>query len=59
VEVFRGGEPARFDKAQLSRAMAVEDVRLELELRDGTGRASVLTADLGYRYVQVNAEYTT
>jgi glutamate N-acetyltransferase/amino-acid N-acetyltransferase len=59
VEVFRGGEPVPFDKAQLSRAMAVEDVRLELELRDGAGKASCLTADLGYRYVQVNAEYTT
>jgi glutamate N-acetyltransferase/amino-acid N-acetyltransferase len=59
VEVFRGGEPVPFDRAQLSRAMAVEEVRLELELRDGPGRALCLTADLGYRYVQVNAEYTT
>jgi N-acetylglutamate synthase/N-acetylornithine aminotransferase len=39
--------------------MAVEDVRLELKLKDGPGKATVMTSDLGYRYVQVNAEYTT
>lgn len=57
--LFEGGEPTAFDKAALSKAMAVEDVKLELELKDGRGRASVMTSDLGYRYVQVNAEYTT
>ena len=59
IEVFRGGEPTSFDRAEASRAMAREDVRLELELRDGQGSAVVLTSDLGYRYVQINAEYTT
>jgi N-acetylglutamate synthase/N-acetylornithine aminotransferase len=39
--------------------MVVEDVKLELKLADGRGHAVVLTSDLGYRYVQVNAEYTT
>ena len=59
VEVFRGGEPSAFDRAAVSRAMAKEDVTLALELEDGDGAASVMTSDLGYRYVQVNAEYTT
>jgi glutamate N-acetyltransferase/amino-acid N-acetyltransferase len=59
VEVFRAGEPTPFDRAAASKAMAVDDVRLELTLGDGTGRAVLMTADLGYRYVQVNAEYTT
>ncbi|MBS2024181.1 MAG: bifunctional glutamate N-acetyltransferase/amino-acid acetyltransferase ArgJ [Deltaproteobacteria bacterium] len=59
IEVFRSGEPTAFDRAAASRAMAQEDVRLELKLADGAGRAVVLTSDLGYRYVQVNAEYTT
>ena len=36
-----------------------DDVRLELDLRQGKGGARVLTSDLGYRYVEVNAEYTT
>ncbi len=59
LEVFRHGEPTRFDRDAASRAMAQEDVKLELQLDEGKGRAIVLTSDLGYRYVQVNAEYTT
>jgi len=59
MEVFREGEPTAFDRAAASRAMAREDVLLELQLQDGAGEAVVLTSDLGYRYVQVNAEYTT
>jgi glutamate N-acetyltransferase/amino-acid N-acetyltransferase len=59
IEVFRAGEPTTFDRAAASAAMKAEDVLLELRLQDGAGRAVVLTADLGYRYVEVNAEYTT
>lgn len=59
IEVFKAGEPTNFDRDAASKAMAVEDVKLELKLADGPGRAVVMTSDLGYRYVQVNAEYTT
>ena len=59
LEVFRDGEPTAFDRAAASKAMAKDDVSLELELREGQGTAVLLTSDLGYRYVQVNAEYTT
>lgn len=59
IEVFKAGEPTPFDRAAASKAMAAEDVKLELKLNDGRGKAIVMTSDLGYRYVQVNAEYTT
>lgn len=59
IEVFRNGEPTAFDRDAASKAMATEDVKLELKLQDGPGHAVVMTSDLGYRYVQVNAEYTT
>ncbi len=59
IEVFRAGEPTAFDREAASKAMAAEDVKLELKLNDGPGHAVVMTSDLGYRYVQVNAEYTT
>ncbi len=59
IEVFKQGEPTAFDRDAASKAMAVEDVKLELKLNDGRGHATVMTSDLGYRYVQVNAEYTT
>ena len=59
IEVFRAGEPTPFDRAAASKAMAREDVSLELLLDEGRGHALLMTSDLGYRYVQVNAEYTT
>lgn len=59
VEVFRAGEPTPFDRAAVSKAMAREDVSLEVVLDEGQGHAVLMTSDLGYRYVQVNAEYTT
>ncbi len=59
IEVFRAGEPTPFDRNAASKAMAVEDVRLGLTLADGAGEAVLMTADLGYRYVEINAEYTT
>jgi glutamate N-acetyltransferase/amino-acid N-acetyltransferase len=34
-------------------------VRIELDLRLGTGTASYLASDLSYDYVRLNAEYTT
>jgi glutamate N-acetyltransferase/amino-acid N-acetyltransferase len=59
IEVFKAGEPTSFDRAAASKAMASEDVKLELHLKDGNGKSTLMTSDLGYRYVQVNAEYTT
>jgi len=59
VEVFRSGEPRPFDAGALSKAMAVENVALDLSLNDGDGEAMLMTSDLSYRYVEVNAEYTT
>jgi len=57
--VFERGEPTAFDKSDLSRRMATDDVSLILDVGEGPGRASLMTSDLGYRYVEVNAEYTT
>ena len=54
-----GTASASFDRSEVSAKMGAEDVHLLLDLNDGAGVASVLTSDLGYRYVEVNAEYTT
>jgi glutamate N-acetyltransferase/amino-acid N-acetyltransferase len=59
IVVFDRGEPAAFDRAAASSAMAREDVSLVIDLGDGAGEGRVLTSDLGYRYIEVNAEYTT
>jgi len=59
ITVFENGGPAPFDRGAVAHAMASEDVHLLIELREGNGRATLMTSDLGYRYIEVNAEYTT
>jgi glutamate N-acetyltransferase/amino-acid N-acetyltransferase len=59
VAVFERGAPTAFDRAAMSTAMRAEDVALDITLTEGDGEAVLMTSDLGYRYVEVNAEYTT
>lgn len=59
VAVFEHGAPTAFDRAAMSSAMRAEDVALDISLTEGDGEAVLMTSDLGYRYVEVNAEYTT
>jgi glutamate N-acetyltransferase/amino-acid N-acetyltransferase len=59
ITVFENGGPAPFDRGAVAHAMHAEDVHLLVELKEGSGRATLMTSDLGYRYVEVNAEYTT
>jgi glutamate N-acetyltransferase/amino-acid N-acetyltransferase len=59
ITVFEHDAPTAFDRAAASEAMRREDVFLEITLREGDGEAVLMTSDLGYRYVEVNAEYTT
>jgi glutamate N-acetyltransferase/amino-acid N-acetyltransferase len=59
VEVFRYGRPASFDAAALSRAMAVKELEIHVDLGAGDGVANVYTCDFSYDYVKINAEYHT
>ncbi len=57
--VMRNGLPAPFKRPQLARALKRREVRVEIRLGSGHGRARVYTCDLSYDYVRINAEYTT
>ena len=61
AELLRGGEPAGGKAAlrRAERAMKQKQVAIEISLGKGPGRARILTTDLSYEYVRVNAEYTT
>ncbi len=59
VTVFENEAPTSFDRAALSAAMRAENLVMEIGLTEGDGEAMLMTSDLGYRYVEVNAEYTT
>ena len=61
VQMLRGGEPtggaAGLRRAE--RAMKKKEIPIEISIGRGPGRARMLTTDLSYEYVRVNAEYTT
>jgi glutamate N-acetyltransferase/amino-acid N-acetyltransferase len=60
VEVFRHGRPAQFDAAALSKAMAVKELEIHVDLGGAaSGAARVFTCDFSYDYVKINAEYHT
>lgn len=61
VEFLRHGVPVGDRKAldRAQRAMQKKRVEIEIDLAAGEASASVLTTDLGYGYVKINAEYTT
>ncbi len=57
--VFELGRPAPFDAAQVSRAMAAEELTVRFEVDQGDAEVVVYTCDFSYDYVRINAEYTT
>ena len=61
VELLRGGTPVGGAGAlrRAERAMRRPRVEILVRLGLGVGRAQVLTTDLSYDYVRINAEYTT
>jgi glutamate N-acetyltransferase/amino-acid N-acetyltransferase len=61
VEFLRRGVPVGGAGAlrRAERAMKKKRVAIEISLGAGRGRADVLTTDLTYGYVRINAEYTT
>ena len=60
IEVYRAGVPTDFNAAEVSDAMKMPDVLIEVNLGDPAGGAfTFFTCDFSYDYVRINAEYTT
>ncbi|MGC8668709.1 MAG: bifunctional glutamate N-acetyltransferase/amino-acid acetyltransferase ArgJ [Chthonomonadales bacterium] len=59
VQVCRNGYGADFDRDQAKAALHQPEVRLELNIHQGTASATFWTCDLSYDYVRINAEYHT
>lgn len=58
VETYRGA-PVAFDEAALRKALAADEVRIEIDLGVGEDSAMAWGCDLSPDYVRINAEYTT
>lgn len=59
LKVVANGRGSGVPEGMMRRAMASGEVRMEIELGLGEGKARVLTSDLSYEYVRINSEYTT
>ena len=60
IPVVRGGMDANvMSEAELSKAVAADEVLVELNLGCGDGAFTVWSCDLTYEYVKINADYHT
>lgn len=57
IALVRDGEPATYREKDAARVFSRERVPLRVDLGGGTGRAVVLSSDLGHDYVSLNADY--
>ena len=57
--VEHGGRAAGYTEAQGTEVMARDDILVRVALGRGTAVQTVLTCDLSYDYVRINAEYRT
>ncbi len=58
--LYEAGQPQPFDaKAASAYLRDNRDVTFRLTLTHGTGRCTFYTCDLTYKYVELNADYTT
>lgn len=59
VELFRAGEPLDFDLRAAEATLQSENVKITLDLGNGSARWTAWTCDFSYDYVKINAEYHT
>jgi glutamate N-acetyltransferase/amino-acid N-acetyltransferase len=59
VEMFHHGEPLDFDLSAAQATLESENVKIALDLGDGSARWTAWTCDFSYDYVKINAEYHT
>jgi len=59
VVVVERGEPGAADDDSLNRVMAAKEIVIEIGLSRGDAGVEVLSSDLSYDYVKINAEYHT
>ncbi len=58
--VFSAGRSAgKAARKRAQKALRAEEIRIQVDLGRGRGIARLLTCDLSYEYVKINAEYTT
>ena len=59
IIMLEAGTPRAFDEAEAAELLSQKEVDITVDLHMGAESATVLTCDLSYDYVKINAEYRT
>ena len=59
IRLVAGGQPLAFDEEEVVRVLGESEVRIRLELNQGTASATSWGCDLSEEYVTINSAYTT
>lgn len=59
VLVLKDGGPCAFDESRAKELLSRKEVEIVVNLNAGNKSATVLTCDLSYEYVKINASYRT
>jgi len=57
--IFENGGTKRFNELELRKKMSQKDLTLEIDLGMGKAETTIYTTDMSYKYVSINAEYTS
>ena len=53
----KGQRVADYDEAPVAKHIKTRDIKIEVDVGVGTGKARVWTCDLTHRYIEINADY--
>ena len=59
LTVYEKGLVTKFDAEAMKKILAEHDIVIDVDLNLGDAAATVYTCDLSYRYVAINAEYSS
>ncbi len=59
ITVLSMGKPGDYDRNSLMDVLSKREFSVTVDLGLGSGRAMMITSDISYDYVRINAEYTT
>ncbi len=55
--MFRNGVPVNFDEARAKQLLSEKEIPIVVDLHQGKESATVLTCDLSFDYIKINASY--
>lgn len=58
TSIFENGAPIAFDRAEVKALLKQTKVRIEVNLKSGTEKATAWGCDLSRKYVDINTEYS-